>query len=610
MGHTAVSPFQSYLEGLHEDLKGLSKGAVADYIPELAKAAPESFGLSFATIDGEVYSVGDSRVEFSIQSVSKPFAYGGALARLGAETVLRRVGVEPTGDAFNSIVLDQKNNRPFNPMVNAGAIAVAAMADGATHAERGAAMRRLFSRFAGRELAVDEAVYRSESETGHRNRAIAYLMLNSGMIDQPPEEVLDLYFQQCALHVTTEDLALMGAVLANGGVNPRTGDRILGDTEVRDVLTLMMTCGMYDYAGEWSYEVGLPAKSGVSGNILAILPGQLSVAIWSPPLDAIGNSIRGIEACRRISRDFGLHLFLNAASVETVVRRVAFATTQQSMRIRNPRDRDILTEQGERIAVIDLQGTLYFASAERMIRQLDALPAETRYLVLGFRRLLSMDTAARRFFSDFLHRKQAEGMEIVIAEVPRDREDTRDALEALIEAHGLDRAETLDAALEACEDRLLADLRQPFDFTSFPLSAISLFGSLDAAELAVVERLINPVLYTAGETIVRRGEAGDLLFLLARGTVSVWVEDGPQSRFRVAGLGPGQFFGEMAVFGGGLRSADVVADDNVVCYGLTTVNIEDLSREHPQIMTKILTSLTQEFGTRLRRAHELISALN
>ena len=179
MYKTGASPFQNYLIELHAELRGMTDGAVADYIPAFAKAAPDNFAISFATIDGKVYSVGDSDSAFSIQSVSKPFAYGGALMRLGGEALLRTVGVEPTGEAFNSIVLDEKNNRPFNPMVNAGAIAVSALANGTSLSERIANMQALFSDFAGRALEIHNAVYRSEAETGHRNRAIAYLMLNS-----------------------------------------------------------------------------------------------------------------------------------------------------------------------------------------------------------------------------------------------------------------------------------------------------------------------------------------------------------------------------------------------------------------------------------------------
>lgn len=272
MASMRASPFEDYLAQIHADLRGVDSGEVATYIPELARAAPDGFAISFATIDGQVYSVGDFATEFSIQSVSKPFAYAGALTQLGQAAVVEKVGVEPTGEAFNSIVLDQKNNRHFNPMVNSGAIAIASMAPGDNHEERIDRMRRLFSDFAGRELRIDQAVYRSEAETGHRNRAIAYLMLNTGMITRDPEEVLDLYFQQCALNVTTEDLALMGATLANNGVNPRTGKQLIGPEDVRDVLTLMMSCGMYDYAGEWSFDVGLPAKSGVSGDVVVCCP--------------------------------------------------------------------------------------------------------------------------------------------------------------------------------------------------------------------------------------------------------------------------------------------------------------------------------------------------
>ncbi|MEL7343511.1 MAG: glutaminase A [Pseudomonadota bacterium] len=609
MDHARVSPFQTYLQGLHDALRNMREGAVADYIPELAKTAPDNFGLSFATIDGEVYSVGDSHTEFSIQSVSKPFAYASALRDLGPEAVLKRVGVEPTGEAFNSIVLDQDKNRPFNPMVNAGAIAIAALTKGATQNDRVENMRQLFSSFAGRELEIDQDVYVSEKETGHRNRAIAYLMLNSGMIDRAPEEVLDLYFQQCALRVTTEDLAIMGAVLANGGVNPRTQERVLGAEEVRDVLTLMMTCGMYDYAGEWSYEVGLPAKSGVSGGVLAILPGQLSVAIWSPPLDAIGNSVRGIEACRQISRDFGLHLFMNAAAVEGVVRRISGANHQQSMRIRNPRDRDVLIEQGHRIALVELQGTLYFASSERMIRQLDALPDDMEFLLLDFRRLNAIDAAACRFFSDFLERKLADGVEITFSDLPDNRPDVHAALSELAKAHGLPVAETLDTGLEACENQLLKDLRQPFDFTNFSLSRISLFAGLEPDEIAAVQALIQPVQFSGNEVILSGGATGDTLFVLARGTVGVWVDDASGSRMRVGGMGPGQFFGEMAALGGGVRSADVVADETVVCYGLMKGQIDALGMSHPKALTKILANLAREFGNRLRQSNTLISTL-
>jgi glutaminase len=308
----AVSPLQAYLEELYEELRGIDAGAVADYIPELAKADPRWFGICAATLDGRVFAVGDCEQPFTIQSVSKPFMYGLALEQNGREAVARHVGVEPTGDAFNAIVLDKESNRPLNPMINAGAIAVAGLIRGADPTERLNQMLAMFERFAGRPILLDVAVFTSERTTGHRNRAMAHLLRNFGMVDERIDEILDLYFQQCSLLVTARDLALMAATLANGGVNPVTGVRALEQRYVCDVLSLMYTCGMYDYAGEWAYTVGLPAKSGVGGGIIAVVPGRLGVAVFSPPLDRRGNSVRGVRACAAISERYRLHMFAGA----------------------------------------------------------------------------------------------------------------------------------------------------------------------------------------------------------------------------------------------------------------------------------------------------------
>ncbi|MGV1015397.1 MAG: glutaminase A, partial [Methyloceanibacter sp.] len=306
---------------LHQQFAGLTSGKPADYIPELGKTDPSLFGIAITTVDGETYAVGDAGVAFTIQSVSKPFMYGYALQHYGREAVLKHVGVEPTGEAFNSIVLDEVANRPFNPMVNAGAIAVAEMMRGATQEERIANMLALFSSLAGRKLEIDESVFQSEMATGHRNRAIAYMMLNTGMITRDPNEVLDLYFRQCSVNITCRDLAIMAATLANDGKNPLTGEAVFDAQHVRDMLSVMNSCGMYDYAGEWAYEVGMPAKSGVSGCIIAVIPGQIGICVYSPPIDAQGNSVRGIHVCQEISNEFALHAFNNRTNVRSVIRR-------------------------------------------------------------------------------------------------------------------------------------------------------------------------------------------------------------------------------------------------------------------------------------------------
>ncbi|MBD2465137.1 glutaminase A [Oscillatoria sp. FACHB-1407] len=297
------------LEELYQRYLPLRDGKVADYIPELAKMNPDCFSICIATVDGQVYEVGDSEQLFTIQSISKVFVHGLALEDYGRERLLTKVGVEPTGDAFNAIVLDEQSKRPYNPMVNAGAIAITSLIKGADATEKLNRMLDMFRRYVGHDIFIDVATYVSERSTGDRNRAMGYLMHHFGMIEDPVDDALDLYFQQCSLMVNCRDLAVMAATLANQGVNPQTGDRAVEAGYVRDILSVMYTCGMYNFAGEWAYLVGLPAKSGVCGGIIAIVPDQIGIAVFSPPLDFRGNSVRGVKVCEALSHQFGLHLF-------------------------------------------------------------------------------------------------------------------------------------------------------------------------------------------------------------------------------------------------------------------------------------------------------------
>ena len=272
--------------------------------------APDEFSIALATVEGERASVGADEVPFALQSVSKVFAYALALQDRGRERVLERVGVEPSGDAYNSITFDERHGRAYNPMVNAGALVTADLVSGAgldETVERILANLRAYA--GGAPLEVDQGVLDGELLDADRNRATAYLMRAQGMIEGDVEDALRAYLSQCAVKVTSPDLALMGATLANGGVNPITGDVCLPRERVRDVLSVMYTCGMYDFAGEWAYEVGVPAKSGVSGAILCVIPGKLGIAVFCPGLDEYGNSIRGIGVCEEISDGLGLHIF-------------------------------------------------------------------------------------------------------------------------------------------------------------------------------------------------------------------------------------------------------------------------------------------------------------
>jgi glutaminase len=282
---------------------------------QIAEAEQEPFSISLATTDGEVFHAGDHDRPFALQSISKVFVYGLALEACGRDRVLERVGVEPSGDAFNSIVFDERNNRPYNPMVNAGALAATYLVGGAETTEQ--ALERILDAlrlYAGnRGLEADEDTFEAEIRSADRNRATAYLMRSDGMLAGDVEATLALYLRQCSVHITCQDLAVMAATLANGGVNPTTGERALTLRYVRDVLSVMHTCGMYDFAGQWAYRIGIPAKSGVSGGIMAVVPGKLGIAVFSPGLDAYGNSVRGTVVCEEISERLGLHIFADKA---------------------------------------------------------------------------------------------------------------------------------------------------------------------------------------------------------------------------------------------------------------------------------------------------------
>ncbi|MEV0009894.1 glutaminase A [Streptomyces sp. NPDC051840] len=288
-------------------------GQVADYIPALATEDPALFGLAVADVRGLVTYAGDSEHRFSIQSVSKAFVFALVDEALGHDTVRRAVGVNNTGLPFDSILAIELNRgSPVNPMVNAGALATTALVPGRDATEQWDFVRGGLSRFAGRELELDERVYASESAANQRNESIARLLGSYGRLQGDPSEVTDVYTRQCSLAVSTRDLAVMGATLAAGGVNPLTGERVVDAAVCRDTLAALASSGMYERSGDWLYEVGMPGKSGVSGAVLTVSPGKAGLAVFSPRLDATGNSVRGQRATHYLSGALGLNLFASA----------------------------------------------------------------------------------------------------------------------------------------------------------------------------------------------------------------------------------------------------------------------------------------------------------
>lgn len=369
------SPIATYLESIHASGLRNTGGTLADYIPELANHNPDAFGLALCTPFGTEYSVGDTHLEFSIQSVSKPFVYAMALADRGIERIRQSVGEEPSGDPFNSISLDEGSGRPDNPMINIGALTTHALVHfrGATRQQREERILAGMSKFAGRQLHYDEKVYSSEIASSWRNLALAALVRANDLIVSDPAEVVAGYTRQCAIAVTVKDLAVMGMTLASGGINPKTGERVVPEWVAQQTMSVMTTCGMYDSAGDWLSNVGIPAKSGVSGCILGALPGLAGVASFSPPIDSFGNSVRGVEAFEKMSVDLGLHMLRPPSPNFSRVYEHA--------------------EAADGSLFIDVTGSMDFAVAERALRALLTIEPRKRLITIDYSRVPSMSLA-------------------------------------------------------------------------------------------------------------------------------------------------------------------------------------------------------------------------
>lgn len=307
----APKDFQRVVDAAHARYKDLKDGKNADYIPILTKTPSDLFGVVIATRDGKVYSAGDVDYKFSIQSVSKPFTAALVMKQQGPRVLREKVGVEPTGLPFNSRLAIElyPKQRSVNPLVNAGAIATVSLVQASSEADRWNQVLQNISDFAGTPLTVLEEVYESEYTTAFGNRAIANLLYNYERLYSDPEEAMRVYTRQCSIGVSARDLAIMGATLANGGVNPLTKKPVLPPEHVPELLAVMATAGFYDESGEWMYTAGLPAKTGVGGGIVAVVPGRFAIAAFSPRLNEAGNSVRSLNAIRDIAGELGVGVF-------------------------------------------------------------------------------------------------------------------------------------------------------------------------------------------------------------------------------------------------------------------------------------------------------------
>ena len=592
---------------VHTIYSECGEGELASYIPELMRANPDWYGISVITTDGYQYQVGDWQQEFTIQSVSKAFTYGMILDEHGIDYVESKIGVEPSGEAFNSISLDPGTGRPRNPMINAGAIAAVGQVFGDSLDSRFNRILRKFSEYAGRELTFDRNVYVSESATGFRNRAIANLLRSFNIIDDAVTETVEVYFKQCSILVNCADLAVMGGTLANGGINPVSKERVIKLENVDKVLSVMSTCGMYDYSGTWIYEVGLPAKSGVGGGVVGVLPGQLGLAVFSPLLDSKGNSVRGVRTFRDLSKRFNLHLFNFPSISDNALRRIYHLGEISSSRRRPVDQREVLTEYGHTTTVFELQGDLFLSALERLVRAVKRVWETTNFYIFDLKRVGLIDIATHGLVLNIVL-EMIEAEKVLIIVDPNQILDRNQFVEAKLKTPFADE---LDDALEFCENKLMAKYL-PHDVSTEPLelAEIETFLGFSPEEMLIVNELAERVEFPRGAHIIYQGTAAESMYFLASGAVSVCLHREISIRpERLAGFFPGVVFGEMGLFDHRPRSADVYADIDSVCYRITQESLMKLRLRHPLIYSHLVEQLLQDISERLRVSNKEVSML-
>ena len=515
----ADSPVLSFLRRVHDRHRLDDTGTVASYIPELAGADPAAFGIVVATVDGAVYEIGDTRTPFTIQSMAKPLTYAAILDRLGPIAVRQRIGVEPTGDAFNAISLGAGTGMPLNPMVNAGAItAVGLMPDGAGLA----AWTRSSPRSAGSRAATWTWTRPSTPRNATPAIATGRSRTSSAAPARSPTTRTRSSMPTSRSAPSRSRPATSRSspsTLANGGRHPLTGEQAASDATVRDTLSVMATCGMYDGAGEWMYEVGLPAKSGVSGGIFAVLPGQLGIGVWSPRLDSRGNSVRGVAVCRDLARELDLHL-VRGARPPSAVRTRASVAALPSKRARGAHERERISVDGDRSLVVELQGSLGFVAVETLARE--ALPADgaADAVVVDLRRVQRIDPSVAGLLADLVAALGARGAAVAWSGANPHGEALSRVDDALAELRMSPprRFAELDLALEWAEDVVLARYKGAAKPTRparvhVPLEEHPVFAGLSGPVVDCLRRVMERRQFRSGDALVRHGEPAEELFV-------------------------------------------------------------------------------------------------
>ncbi|WP_104168508.1 glutaminase A [Arthrobacter sp. SX1312] len=589
------SPIESYLKTIHREISDLRDGKPYSTIPAMANVDPDNFGICLTTVDGYMYEIGDTREEFTIQSISKPFTYGLALADLGMEAVDAKVDVEPSGDTFNEISLAPGSGRPSNAMINAGALTATSLVRSRGGNTRFKRILSTYSQFAGRQLGVDEEIFRSEVEHGHRNRALAYLLRSFDIIESDPTPVIEDYFRQCSVMVNCMDLSVMAATLANSGRNPLTGVEVMDLLAVERVLSVMTTCGMYDDAGSWISTVGMPAKSGVAGGTIAVLPGQVGLAIYSPPLDEHGSSVRGMATSQRLSRDMELHFVRAARAGKSAIRATYDILAAPSGIRRTDEAMDVLREHGHRAQVIELNGDLLFAGTESMVRELSGLDDDVDFVILDLRRVDEVADVSLRLLGEVRENLTAMGCDLVLIDGEGTLAETFKDVDRPVPTF-----DTRTAAVEWCENELITryggDLLLP---STVEVSQCPALSPLTAEDVEALTLRMEDRTYEKGHVVRRVGQSFGGVYFILSGKIVTSVPGPSGERLKLTTLSAGMTFGELALGSDDRQETTVKALEDVHVKVLTAQAIRAIEKEDPNLAVELWKALTRDAYTRV-----------
>lgn len=586
------SPIMTYLRELHAEISAERGGTPYTVAPAGTVIDPDDFGICLATVDGYVYEVGTTDQEFTLQSISKPFSYGLALADLGHEAVDAKVDVEPSGDPFNEISLAEGSGRPANAMINAGALAVAGMIKGSGGKSAINRIVDLYSDCAGRPLRSSPSVFATEMRHSDRNHALAYLLSSFGIIEERPTAALKTYLRQCAVQVTCRDLSIMAATLANAGTNPVTGKEAMGIAEVERILSVMMTSGMYDDAGAWASNVGMPAKSGVGGGTLAVLPGQAGLAVFSPPLDAHGGSVRGILTSQRLSQEMEMHFVRSARAGRSAIRASHDITELPSGIRRNDEAAVVLARHGHRARLIELNGDLLFAGTESVLRGISDLEDAVEIVVLDLRRLDEVGAVARRMLARMQQALAAAGRMLLTI-------DPEDRLTGTFDER-VPVFDTRSAAVEHTENLLIGRYGRALDLAaSVPVTASPALAGLDPEDVLRLAARMEPRHHDDGDIVRRVGQRFGGVHFIVSGKINTIATDPDGKRVRLSTLGAGMTFGELALGSEDRQETTEKAQGPVELMVLGPEAIEQLEAEEPRLAVQLWRALTRDAYARV-----------